>query len=77
LFASTISLKVLEGLLEESDDDEEIWYLLGYMYYLRGTEFYQIAKYYVAASVKVRQIDNFQQVSRDFPFLKYSATALK
>ncbi|CAG0916401.1 unnamed protein product [Notodromas monacha] len=40
------AIQILDVLIEEGDEDADAWYLLGYVYYLRGEKFFKKARTY-------------------------------
>lgn len=44
---------ILEGLLDENDEVVDVWYLLGWLNFLRGEEYYGNAKFYLDKTKEV------------------------
>lgn len=45
--------EVLDGLIDEDDEVIEVWYLLGWLNYLRGKDYWGNACYYLKKAIKV------------------------
>lgn len=48
-----LAAEILDFLLEEEENVVEVWYLLGWMYKLKGAGFEKNSKFYLESSLKV------------------------
>ncbi|KAK6165941.1 hypothetical protein SNE40_022747 [Patella caerulea] len=54
------SIDVAEGLLDENDEDPQVWYLIGWANYLHGDDYKGNARYYLQKAKKVYAKTKYQ-----------------
>ncbi|KAH8038717.1 hypothetical protein HPB51_002861 [Rhipicephalus microplus] len=54
---------VLDGLIEEDDGVVDVWYLLGWLNYLRGGEYQGNARYYLSKAPRKVQFDDADELA--------------
>ncbi|XP_064614281.1 uncharacterized protein LOC135477974 [Liolophura sinensis] len=64
--------EILEGLLDENDEETEVWYLLGWLNYLQGEEYRGNARYYLRKAAQVYK----KTKCEDKPLLKHTEELL-
>lgn len=49
------AVTVLEGLLDENEDDAQLWYMIGWANFLQGEDYKSNARYYLKKCKEVSQ----------------------